>query len=321
MNYYMAPLEGITGYIYRNAYSTYFRKFDKYFTPFLAPHGEKEKLTHRERNDVAPEHNEGLYVVPQILTNKSSEFIRVANYLKGLGYQEVNLNLGCPSGTVVTKCKGAGFLAKPEELQRFLAEVFEKLDMRISVKTRIGMYDTAEFAELMNIFEQFPLEELIIHPRLRQEFYTGVPHKEVFHEAAVHSAQKLCYNGDLFYKGQIDAFRKEEPQIEQVMLGRGVLRNPGILQLAEEGTMPDKALIKEFHDKLYGDYRDIMPGDRPTLFKMKELWSYMGTLFTGWEEIYAKQIRKCSRLCDYEVIVKQIFNNENYGKEEMDYDI
>ena len=310
MKYYMAPLEGITGYIYRNAYSTYFKRFDKYFTPFLAPHGEKERLTHRERNDVAPEHNEGLYVVPQILTNKSSEFIRVANYLQGLGYDEVNLNLGCPSGTVVSKGKGAGFLARPDELKQFLTEIFDGIDMKISIKTRIGMYDTAEFSELLDIFEQFPLEELIIHPRLKEEFYKGEPHKEVFHDAVSRTKNKLCYNGDLFLKEQLDKFKKEEPSVEQVMLGRGVLRNPGLLQLAEEGCMPDKMLIKEFHDKLYGDYRDAMPGDRPTLFKVKELWFYMGTLFAGWEETYAKQMRKCNRLSDYEQIVKQIFRNQ-----------
>lgn len=312
MKYYMAPLEGITGYIYRNAYSAYFKKFDKYFTPFLAPHGEKEKLTHRERNDVAPENNEDLNVVPQILTSKSSEFIRVAKYLQDLGYEEVNLNLGCPSGTVVSKYKGAGFLAKPEELRRFLTEIFEGLDMRISIKTRIGMYDTSEFAELMDIFEQFPLEELIVHPRLREEFYTGEPHREIFHEAALTAKNRLCYNGDLFLKEHLENLEKDEPTIERVMLGRGVLRNPGLLQLAEEGTMPDKALIKEFHDRLYNDYRDIMPGDRPTLFKMKELWSYMGQLFTGWDDMYAKQIRKCNRLSDYEQIVKQIFRDEVY---------
>ena len=312
MKYYMAPLEGITSYVYRNAYSTYFRKFDKYFTPFLSPHGEKEKLTQKERKDIAPENNEGLYVVPQILTNKSGDFIRVAKMLKELGYKEVNLNLGCPSGTVVSKYKGAGFLDKPFELQIFLTEIFEAVDMRISVKTRIGMSDTGEFEDLLGIFNKFPLEELIIHPRLRQEFYQGTPHREVFLEAVENSGHKLCYNGDLFLKEQIENFAKEEPQVEQVMLGRGVLRNPGILQLAQEGTMPDKAVIREFHDRLYGDYRDIMPGERPTLFKMKELWTYMGPLFTGWDCTYAKQIRKVSRLDEYEQIVKQIFRSEEY---------
>ncbi len=314
MKYYMAPLEGITGYVYRNAYSTFFQKFDKYFTPFLAPHGEKERLTHRERNDIAPEHNAGLYVVPQILTNKSSEFIRVARQLQELGYEEVNLNLGCPSGTVVTKYKGAGFLAKPEELNIFLTEIFEALDMHISVKTRIGMNDVEEFSELLQIFEQFPLEELIIHPRLRREFYNGTPHREIFHEAAENSRLKLCYNGDLFFREQFEVFAIQESQTEQVMLGRGVLRNPGILQWIKEGTMPEISVMREFHDRLYNDYRELMPGDRPTLFKMKELWSYMGTLFTGWEEYHAKEIRKVNRLSDYEQIVNSIFREESYAK-------
>lgn len=312
MKYYMAPLEGITGYIYRNAYSTYFEKFDKYFTPFLSPHGEKEKLTKKERNDIAPEHNEGLYVVPQILTNKSGDFIRVAKMLKELGYEEVNLNLGCPSGTVVTKYKGAGFLDKPFELSIFLTEIFEAVDMKISIKTRIGMTDTEEFEDLLHIYNKFPLEELIIHPRLRKEFYQGVPHKEIFHQAVEQSVNPLCYNGDLFYEADLDAFAKEEPSVDCVMLGRGMLRNPALLHLAKEHQMPDKQLIKEFHDKLYYDYQEVMSGEQPTLFKMKELWSYMGTLFTGWEESYAKQIRKSKRLAEYEQIVKQIFRDESY---------
>ena len=312
MKYYMAPMEGITGYLYRNAYHAYFRPFDKYFTPFLSPHGEKESLTHKERKDVAPEHNRGMYVVPQILTNKSSEFIKVAGYLKALGYEEVNLNLGCPSGTVASKGKGAGFLARPEEMEQFLTEIFEAVDMKISIKTRIGVKDVSEFSGLQEIFERFPFEEWIIHPRLREEYYKGMPHREVFHEAAGKTRQTLCYNGDLFLKEQLEQLQAEEPTVNRVMLGRGVLRNPGFLQLKEEGCMPEKALLKEFHDRLYADYCEAMPGERPTLFKMKELWFYMGTLFEGWEETYAKQIRKCSRLSDYRQIVNQIFRAAQY---------
>lgn len=310
MKYYMAPLEGITGYVFRNAYSSYFRKFDKYFTPFLAPHGEKEKLTHKERNDIAPEHNEGLFVVPQILTNRAEYFIRLARELKALGYEEVNLNLGCPSGTVVSKGKGAGFLAKPEELQIFLSRIFDELDMRISIKTRIGMYDTEEFDELLELYNQFPMEELIIHPRLQRELYKGTPHRDVFHKAVEQTGHRLCYNGDLFYKNDVTSILQEEPALDSLMFGRGMLRNPGLLQLLEEGTMPSKDVLCAFHDRLYRDYRSIMPGERPTLFKMKELWFYLGPLFTGWEEVYAKQIRKVMHLDVYEQIVKGIFREE-----------
>ncbi len=311
MNNYMAPLEGITGYIYRNAYSTYFPKFDKYVTPFLSPHGEKESLMQKERRDVAPENNQGLYVVPQILTNKSADFIWLAKYLQGLGYEEVNLNLGCPSGTVFSKGKGAGFLARPKELQQFLTEIFEAVDMRISIKTRIGVSDVTEFSELLEIFNQFPLEELIIHPRLRQEFYNGMPHREVYEEAERGTKHKLCYNGDLFLQEHVEGFL-EATKTKSLMLGRGILRNPGLLELIQTGSMPEKALIKEFHDRLYADYKALMPGDKPTLYKMKELWFYMGSLFTGWEEGHAKEIRKVNRLADYEQVVKRIFRDEQY---------
>ena len=156
------------------------------------------------------------------------------------------------------------------------------------------------------------MEELIIHPRLRQEFYQGTPHREVFHEAVEKSVNKLCYNGDLFFREQLEQFAVEEPSVESVMLGRGVLHNPGILQLARDGSMPDKAVVKEFHNRLYEDYRSLMPGERPTLFKMKELWTYMGPLFTGWEETYAKQIRKVMHLDEYEQIIKQLFRYGEY---------
>lgn len=312
MEYYMAPFEGITGYIYRNAHSSYFGKFDKYFTPFLSPHGEKEQLTHKERNDVAPQNNEGLNVVPQILTNKAGEFIRVASYLRELGYEEVNLNLGCPSGTVVSKYKGAGFLAKREELTRFLEEIFAKTDMRISIKTRIGVEDVAEFEELLDIFERFPLEELIIHPRLRTEYYNGTPHRECFQHALACSGQRLCYNGDLFLKRQVESLAEEVPGTDCMMLGRGVLRNPGLLDYIRTGQMPRVELVKEFHDRLYSDYKQLMPGGKPALYKLKELWFYMGSLFTNWDSRYAKQIRKCNRLEEYEQIVKVLFAREQY---------
>lgn len=316
MKFYMAPMEGITGYIYRNAYSMFFPKFDKYFTPFLSPHGEKEQLTHKEKTDVAPEHNQGLFVVPQILTNKPAEFIRVANYLKGLGYEEVNLNLGCPSGTVVSKYKGSGFLAKPVELKVFLEEIFEALDMKISVKTRIGMEKEEEFRELLEIFNKFPLEELIIHPRLREEYYKGVVHREIYREAAGNTALSLCYNGDLWLERHIGELKAYEPGTQSAMIGRGILRNPGLLYQIQNGKMPEKTLIRDFHEKLYQDYCEVMPGRKPALYKMKELWSYMGPLFTGWEEAYAKQMRKCNELYVYEQIVGQIFLYEDYSGRE-----
>ena len=179
MKFYLAPLEGITGYIYRNAlHDFYGTGIDKYFMPFLAPHT-KRSFNAKEKNDILPEHNKDLYAVPQILTNNASDFLRIEKDLRALGYEEININLGCPSGTVVSKGRGAGFLAKKDELDAFLEEIFEKTEGKISLKTRIGVEEPEEFYELLEIYNQYPLEELIIHPRVQKELYQGKPHREM----------------------------------------------------------------------------------------------------------------------------------------------
>ncbi len=227
MDYYLAPLEGITTYIYRNTYHSIFPPMEKYFTPFLVPRP-KKGFSSRERKDILPEHNEGLFVVPQILTNRAEDFIYAARMLMEYGYGEINLNLGCPSGTVVPKGKGAGFLAHPAELERFLDEVFSKLTVRISIKARIGMESPQEFGPLSQMFQKFPLEELIIHPRVRADYYKNQPNLAVFGEAFRESRCPVCYNGDIFSPGDLERLRLEFPGLATVMLGRGIIANPAL---------------------------------------------------------------------------------------------
>ena len=166
MRLYLAPLEGITGWIYRSAVYECFGGFDKYFVPFIRPN-QMGHFSAREKKDILPAHNAGMRTVPQILTNQAGDFLRTAAKLKEYGYEEVNLNLGCPSKTVVTKRRGAGFLAEPERLEAFLDEIFGKCPIRISVKTRLGMEEPGEFTRLLKIYNKYPMEELIIHPRVK----------------------------------------------------------------------------------------------------------------------------------------------------------
>ena len=153
MKYYLAPMEGITGHIYRNAYEKYFHNIDKYFTPFIVPN-QSLSLKTKELRDLLPENNEGLNVVPQILTNDAEGFILTANKLKQLGYNEINLNLGCPAGTVVSKKRGSGFLAYPDELDKFLDEIYKIDNMKISIKTRLGKEKPEEFYKLIEIYNE-----------------------------------------------------------------------------------------------------------------------------------------------------------------------
>lgn len=315
MKYYLAPLEGITTYIYRNAYHSMFQPMDKYFTPFIVPRMNKG-MNSRERNDILPEHNEGLFVVPQLLTNRTEEFVKTAHKLMEYGYEEINLNLGCPSGTVTAKHKGAGFLAQPEELERFLDEIFSKLTLRISIKTRIGMDSPEEFEHLLEIYNQFPLEELIIHPRVRKDYYKNKPNLSVFQDALEKSKNPVCYNGDIFTSADQEELLKKFPSLTTLMLGRGIIRNPDLLRGFEKSQNGKRAL-EEFHAMVYTGYQETISGERNVLFKMKELWSYMIQPFSDCEN-YAKKIRKAENFRNYEIAVNELFRKITMIEEQED---
>lgn len=332
MNYYLAPMEGITGYIYRNAYHKYFGGMEKYFTPFLSPHMNKA-MTSREKNDILPEHNQGLFVVPQLLTNDSEAFCRAMMILNEMGYKEVNLNLGCPSGTVVAKGKGAGFLAQErrENLAYFLDQIYnhsEKYGMEISIKTRIGMESPEEFGEFLPLFFQFPVKELIVHPRVQTDFYRNTPNEEAFLLAVSQfDLQKksckqggkmltdLCYNGDIFSPKDFAHVSTVFPEVGSVMLGRGAIANPGLVEWISTGRNSlDKKQLRSFHDEILSGYREIMSGDKNALFKMKELWTYLFILFPGCER-QAKRIRKANTLDSYLSAVDLLFEEGKFCPE------
>lgn len=305
MQFYFAPLEGIGGYLYRTAHADYFPKADKYFAPFISPN-QNSGMNKKERRDVIPEHNRNLYLVPQILANNAGHFAMAAQELQQMGYTEVNLNLGCPSNTVVKKHKGAGFLKTPETLDPFLEQIFSTVDMKISIKTRIGISDPDEFEEIMEIYNRYPVHELIIHPRLQVEFYKGVPHLDVFARALEIAKMPIVYNGDLFHADAFTEIQGKLPQVNAVMAGRGVLANPCLFGEMRGEKQLTKTDLKAFHDRLLSDYTENLYGEKNILFKMKEHWYYMAHVFTNAEK-YAKQIRKATRLADYHEAVRRLF--------------
>lgn len=304
MNLYFAPLEGIGGYIYRNAQADYFEKADKYYSPFLAPN-QNRSISPKEYKDIAPEHNEDITLVPQIMANNAEIFLKAAQELEQLGYKEINLNLGCPSRTVVTKYRGAGFLAKPDALEQFLEEVYSKLNIRLSLKIRLGMEDEEEFEHLLDIYNKFPVSELIIHPRVQTDYYKNTPRMESFLNALEKSKNPVVYNGDIFNKEKYQQVMKQM-DVSGVMLGRGVLANPALFGEIRGTEKLSKERLWEFHERLLADYTQEMSGERNVLFKMKELWFYLEWSFTNTEK-YEKKIRKAQHLSDYRLVVKQLF--------------
>lgn len=312
MKYYLAPMEGITGYIYRNSYNKFFNNIDKYFTPFIIPNSSRSLKT-KELRDVLPENNKGLYVVPQILTNDSEDFITTTRRLQQLGYSEVNLNLGCPSGTVVSKNRGAGFLAKREELDRFLDEIFKMKDMKISIKTRIGKDSPEEFYELIKIYNKYPIGELIIHPRTQKDFYGNKPNLAVFKDALSLSTNALCYNGDIFTTDDHSKLTKTFPEVKTIMLGRGILANPALLKEIKNNSFLEIEVLKEFHNEIFKEYRESFNEDRNAMFRMKELWGYMIYLFSD-NKKYVKKIKKAQSLQDYNQAVLSLLTEQEIIK-------
>lgn len=315
MQCYAAPLEGITGYIYRNAHHKFFQGVDKYFTPFVTPKP-KKGLNTREKNDIAPEHNKNICVVPQILTNKAEDFIKVVRMLEELGYKEVNLNLGCPSGTVVSKKKGSGFLSDLEGMKRFFDEIFSKVNIDVSVKTRLGVERPEEVIDLMALYNKFPISEVILHARVREDYYKRPVNQEAFAEGLALSKHPVCYNGDLFQEQDIRNLEKKFPTVKAVMLGRGMIANPQLTEtFCQTAASPalsyaepelDYVRWKAFLDELCYGYEYIMSGGRNVLFKLKEVWSYMISFFPEGER-YGKKIKKAKTVAEYQVIVNALF--------------
>lgn len=292
---YAAPMEGLTGYIWRRAQREMFGGVDKYFTPFLSPNGnltfqrkELDEVTQGERD-----------TVPQLLTNRGDYFVWAARELYAMGYREVNFNLGCPSGTVTAKHKGAGLLAYPEELERCLDEIFGALpEMRVSIKTRIGKNDPAEWPRLLDIYARYPVAELIVHPRLQKEFYRGVVHRDAFDAALARRQDVPVYNGDLFTAADVAAFCRQYPQVDAVMVGRGLIADPALGRRLRGGAPASRQEVTAFHDRLLADYRQRLSGDTPVLHRMRELWNYLSGSFERTER-ELKAIRKAKTVAEY----------------------
>ncbi len=301
MRYYFAPMEGLTDGIFRKLHHQFFPGIDRYYTPFFSPTVHRH-LTNREERELPMADSVDFEVVPQLLTKNAEDFLWMAREIRDRGYREVNLNLGCPSGTVVAKGKGSGMLASPDVLDEFLEAIFGQAPLPISIKTRIGVQSPEEFSKILEIYCRYPLAELIIHPRVRKEFYNGSLHMDCFRRALETAPFPVCFNGNLCSAAQIQAFHDAYPAVPAVMLGRGLIGDPGML--TPGGT--DTGTLAAFHDALLSEYLTAFGGSRNAMFRLKENWRYLLCRFRGSEQ-YAKELRKATDLTAYRSITARIF--------------
>lgn len=335
----LAPMEGITTYIFRNAIAKYYGGIDRYYTPFLTA----SHLKGRELRDVHPDNNNVPELVPQILTNDSELFILIAKQLAALGYTEVNLNLGCPSGTVVSKGRGAGFLDFPDKLDAFLCDIFsgletEQSNMNISIKTRIGMEFLSEWEDILKVYIKYPIKDLIIHPRLRNEFYNGEVHldsykyaQDIFEKknnspenAPDKIKTRLCYNGDIT---DIKSFTVISNKLKlskdsDIMIGRGLIADPDLGNKLRGDKDTDESHVRNveaesnidikkfslFIAEITENYIEEMSNEKQVVMKMKELWTYFAKGL-NLDNKLLKEIYKQSRLADYRNVIQMVLQS------------
>lgn len=305
MKYYFAPLEGLTDSVYRRLHHKYFPGIDLYFTPFLSPTVHRQ-LSAREARELPPVDTVDFSVVPQILTKSSDDFVWLAQQCHARGYQQVNLNLGCPSGTVTAKGKGSAMLADLDALDTFLYEIFARTSIKISVKTRIGFHSAEEFPAILAVLNRYPICELTVHPRVRSAFYNGEVDMQAFSYAAENTKIPLCYNGDIRCLQDAHTIGQRFPNVN-IMAGRGLIANPGMF--CPNKTTAEK--LQNFHDELLEEYLHLFGGSRNAMFRLKEHWFYLKDKFEGSEKL-AKQLRKTTDLAQYRAITHEIFRTLPY---------
>ncbi len=299
MRYYYAPMEGITDATFRQLHAKYFPGVDRYFMPFISPTIHRT-LTHREARELPRADSVDFAAVPQLLGKNVEDMLWAIEVCRDLGYDEVNINLGCPSGTVVSKGKGSGMLSDLFALDEFLSAIYAKAVLPVSLKTRIGVNDSENWEKLLEIYRDYPVKELTVHPRIRKAFYKGECDMAAFAKAVEGSPFPVCYNGNVNSLADAEKIAAQFPSIKSIMIGRGLVANPGMLC---GGT--DRERLKAFLNELSDTYCIVFESKRNAIYRMKDNWHYLIALFEGADKHW-KELRKCTDYDRFTAIANEI---------------
>jgi tRNA-dihydrouridine synthase B len=305
---YFAPIRGITDFIFRTIFAEHFQGFDGALAPFV-PTVKGRTVKNSHLRDVLPENNKRLPITPQIIGNDPVEFVALSKKLFDLGYQTVNWNLGCPFPQVTKKKRGAGLLPFPERIKSFLDHVAAQIPNKLSIKTRLGLNSKEEMRKWLPVMNEFPLAEIIMHPRTGVQLYGGRVDLDGFEEFEKASKRPVVYNGDICSKESFLKLQARFPEMNRWMIGRGALADPllpEILRGRETETCQIYPRIKAFHDDLLEAYAAVIKNSGNVVDKMKGIWFYLNQSFPD-GKTFLKQIQKTKRLERYEELVEEIF--------------
>lgn len=305
----LAPLRGLTDATYRDVFASYFPGFDRALAPFITSY-QGNSIKKNRLDELLPQQNRKLKITPQILAKNPENFKNAALILADLGYQEVNWNLGCPYPMVANKKRGSGLLPHPDHIKSFL-DVLADLPIRLSIKTRLGRYDSAEILALIPIFNQADLSELIIHPRTGVQMYKGEVDLNGFNSALALSEMPVAYNGDIRTRGDFSRLEEKWPEINTWMIGRGALIDPFLPARIKGLPLPSDPMehLRDFHAQLFSRYQKRLAGDSHLLGRMKGVWFYLAGSFSNSGKIL-KKIQRSRSLAKYQGLVDRCFQAE-----------
>ena len=304
----LAPFQGITDVVYRNVFKKHFAGIGKFYTPFFTGI-QKDNSKSLRGEEISPDFNDVKTVVPQILSNTAEEIIRFANQCKSIGYTEYNLNMGCPFPRVANKTRGCGLMADPDRTIKMLNDVFEQIDgIKFSIKCRLGYYNDEEIYAFVDTFNTLNFSEIIIHPRIGKQMYTGEASIDKFKALIQLINKPLVYNGDIF---DVEKYNMVAP-FAPIMLGRGLLTNPFLAEQIQhiENQKDKKHRLHDFVVDLYVERLRHAGGSPKIIGSMKELWKYMMNIFDDSQNVWRK-VKKVNHLDEYETAVETIFNEYN----------
>jgi tRNA-dihydrouridine synthase len=308
---YLAPLRGITDYIYRNTFARHFGGFDAAVTPFIPTlKAIRAKPTHLK--DVLPENNPAMPIVPQIIGNNHENFIPLAGQLSDLGYKTVNWNLGCPFPMVAKKQRGSGLLPYADKIDHFLEKTIPAIPNRLSIKVRLGRKTPAEWDRLIPIFDRYPLQEIIVHPRTGIQMYGGKPDLDAFERCLAMTHHQVVYNGDITDLKSFSELSDRFKATEAWMIGRGAIVNPflpAILKNGRDDFSNQVEAFKNFYDQLFDAYQSVFSGPGHLLERMKGFWTYFSQAFKDGRKI-RKKIHRTLKLPRYQEIVERFFEED-----------
>lgn len=305
----LAPFQGITNVVYRNVFKKHFSGIDKFYTPFFTGI-QKDNSKSLRGEEINPEFNDVKTVVPQILSNTAEEIVRFASQCKSMGYPEFNLNMGCPFPRVANKTRGCGLMADPNRTIQILNEVFDGIEgIKFSIKCRLGYYNDEEINAFIETFNSLPFSEIIVHPRIGKQMYTGEASLERFKALIPLINKPLVYNGDIF---DVEKYNIVKKSSQSVALGRGLLTNPFLAEEIKDidNQQDKKQRLHNFVVDLYINRLHHAGGSPKIIGSMKELWKYMMNIFDDPQNVWRK-VKKVNHLDEYEDAVEKVFNEHN----------